>query len=103
MKRAGFETEKREKEPFERKWTWERMGDNGRESVDGTEAEESADKGMIKRRVGVRSGLAMRHAWRLSGSGMEMTEGRAVVREVIRASGERVWRDNRPPLEEEVM
>jgi hypothetical protein len=103
MKRVGFETEKREKEPLERKWTCERIGDNGRENVEGTEAEEWADKGITKRRVGVRSGLAMRHAWRLSGSGMEMTEGRAAEREGIRASGERVWRDNRPPLEEEVM
>jgi hypothetical protein len=34
---------------------------------------------------------------------MEMSEGRAAVREVARASGERVWRDNRPPLEGEVM
>lgn len=34
---------------------------------------------------------------------MEINEGRAAVREVTRASGERVWRDNWPPLEGEVM
>lgn len=95
--------EKQEEEGFERNWTWERIGDNGRESVDGVEAEESGDKGMRKRRVGARSGLARRQACRLSGSGMETTEGRAVVRELMRASGEGVWRDNRPPLEGEVM
>ena len=34
---------------------------------------------------------------------MESTNGRAAVSELIRVSGERVWRDNRPPLEGEVM
>ena len=34
---------------------------------------------------------------------MGRTEGRAAIREAIRASGERVWRDNRPPLDGEVM
>jgi hypothetical protein len=62
MKRVGFETEKWEEEPFERKWTCERIDDNGRESVDGAEAEETADKGMTKRRAGARSGLARRGA-----------------------------------------
>ena len=32
------------------------MGDNGRESVDGAEAEAWADKGRTKRRAGARSG-----------------------------------------------
>jgi len=36
--------------------------DNGRENVDGEEAEESADKGITKRRAGARSGLARRCA-----------------------------------------
>jgi hypothetical protein len=56
MKRVGFEIEKQEEEAFERDWMRERMEDNGRESVDGVEAEDSADKGMTKRRAGVRSG-----------------------------------------------
>ena len=34
---------------------------------------------------------------------MERTDGRAAVREAIRTSGGSVWRDNRPPLEGEVM
>jgi hypothetical protein len=34
---------------------------------------------------------------------MEMRDGRAAVREEIRESGERVWRDNRPPRDGEVM
>ena len=34
---------------------------------------------------------------------METREGRASVREEIRESGERVWRDNRPPGEGEVI
>ena len=34
---------------------------------------------------------------------METTDGRAAISEAIRASGERVWRDNRPPLDGEVM
>lgn len=61
-KRIGFEREKYEEERSERNWTWERILDNGRESVDGTEAEESGDKGMTKRRAGARSGLAKRRA-----------------------------------------
>jgi hypothetical protein len=54
MKRVGFEMEKQEEGASERERTWERIRDNGRESVDG--AEELADKGMAKRRAGVRSG-----------------------------------------------
>jgi hypothetical protein len=38
------------------------MEDNGRESVDGEEAEGSADKGITKKRAGARSGLARRRA-----------------------------------------
>lgn len=34
---------------------------------------------------------------------MEVRVGRMSVMEEIRASGERVWRDNRPPREGEVM
>lgn len=34
---------------------------------------------------------------------MEMRDGRAAVKEEIRVSGGRVWRDNRPPREGEVM
>jgi hypothetical protein len=34
---------------------------------------------------------------------MERTDGSAAVTEEIRASGERVWRDNRPPLAGAVM
>lgn len=81
---------------------WEKMGDNGTENVDGTEDEESEDKGMRKRRAGNRSGWVRIHAYRLSGSGMEMADERAAVRETMRASGERVWRDNWPPLAGEV-
>jgi len=62
MKRVGLEREKWEEESFERNLTWERIGDNGRESAEGAEAEDSADKGMTKRRVGARSGLARRGA-----------------------------------------
>lgn len=102
MKRAGLEIKKKE-EASERNWRFARIGDNGRESVDGAEAEESADKGITKSRAGARSGLARRRAWWSSGAGMEMRDGRAAVREEIRESGERVWRDNRPPWEREVM
>lgn len=62
MKRVGFEREKREDDRFERNCMGERIGDNGTESVDGAEAEESADKGSTKSRAGVRSGLAKRKA-----------------------------------------
>ena len=62
MKRVGLEREKYEEEGSERNWTWERILDNGRESVDGVEAEESGDKGMTKSRAGTRSGLAKRIA-----------------------------------------
>lgn len=34
---------------------------------------------------------------------MEMRDGRASVIEEMRRSGERVWRDNSPPREGEVM
>ena len=69
----------------------------------GVVAEESGDKGIAKSRAGARSGLAKKRAWWLSGLWMGMRDGRAAVREEIRSSGERVWRDNKPAREEEVM
>ena len=61
MKRGGFEM-KKWVAVSERNWRWRRIGNNGRESVSGAEAEESADKGIAKSRVGPRWGLAKRRA-----------------------------------------